>query len=343
VSAALIEFRAPGRVNLIGGHVDFHEGPVVCAAINRFITAGVTPRSDARVRVTSSDLKGVVELSADGSSVIGELPRWGRPVAAMLAELADRGRPPVGFEAIVSSDLAIGGGLSSSAAFEVLMGRVASAVANWSIPPRELALAAQAAEHRGTGVACGIQDQMAIALGGLIHLDCRTLQSRSLQLPAGTALLIADSGISRQLEGSPWSARRADSFAAAQQAGVRVLRDATALQVADHPQGRHVVSEMARVSAFTDAVDQGDAVTAGRLMVQSHESSRDDYGSSIPELDRIVMAACQLGAYGARLTGGGFGGWVVALVPDSRRQSMAEELSIGLGVAVQGVDIVTSS
>ncbi len=335
--------KCPGRVNLIGGHVDFHEGPVVCAAINRFITADVTRRTDGRVQMISNDLDGVVELSADGTDAIGELPTWGRLAAAMLAELADRGRPPIGFEAIISSDLAIGGGLSSSAAFEVLVGRVAGNVAGWPLPPRELALAAQAAEHRGTGVRCGVQDQMAIALGGLIHLDCRTLEARSLRLPTGTALLIADSGVPRSLVGSPWSARRADSFAAAERAGVRVLRDATEAQVAAHPQGRHVVSEIARVSAFADALDQDDAVAAGRLMVQSHGSSRDDYGSSIPELDRIVVAACEAGAHGARLTGGGFGGWVVALVPTDRRRLIAERLSFGLGIAVEAIDVVTSS
>lgn len=340
---------APGRVNVIGGHVDFHEGIVVCAAIDRRVRARGAARPDGRVIVVSDQFDGTVDVPADGGPEPSTVePGWGRLVAAMLAELDDRGRAAVGFDAVISSDLAIGGGLSSSAAFEIVIGRAAVAAAEWRIDDVELAKAAQAAEHRATGVPCGIQDQMASVLGGMFALDCRGLAVTSLSLPEDCSLLVVDSGMARTLEGSPWAARRSDSFVAARVLGLEVLRDAAANQVSDHPQGRHVVSEIERVRRFVTAMEEGDVDAAGRLMVESHHSSAQSYGSSTRELDVLVEELLRAGAYGARLTGGGFGGCVVALVPQHERTRIGAEVAtsyqrrIGIPAGVLGVSVAES-
>jgi galactokinase len=310
---------APGRVNLIGGHVDYHEGPVVATAMDLGVACTFRATTAARVEVRSDDFDGAVSVAADGSDEpAGVEPRWGRLVAAVVAELAALGRPTVAIEATVAADLPAGCGLSSSAAFEVAIALALADAAEWSIAPLDLARACQTAELRATGVPCGIQDQVASiagARGCAVLLDCRDLALTMLPIPPGTAVVVVDSGVARTLEGSPWAARRAESFADAASIGVRVLRDATRAQVADRPRARHVVDEIARVAQFADALRRGDVQAAGALMVASHESSRDLYESSVPELDRLVALLVGAGAYGARLTGGGFGGCVVALAP----------------------------
>jgi galactokinase len=314
-----MKVRAPGRVNLIGGHVDFHEGPVVFAAVDRRVDLELGPPTrPGWVRLTSADFDGRVEIPADGGPDPASVqPPWGRLAAGVLAALSELGRPAVGFDGTVRSNLRIGGGLSSSAAFDVAVAVAAAEAAGWSpAEPMHLAMAAQRAELIATGVPCGIQDPAASVLGGVGLLDCRDLSVERLTIPEGVAVAVLDSGVRRTLESSPWTARREASFEAARQAGVRVLRDATLDQVRDHPQGRHVVEEIDRVWAFADALRAGDPVRAGELMVASHRSSRDLYGSSIPALDELVDQLLRRGAYGARLTGGGFGGCVVALVPD---------------------------
>ena len=309
-------FRVPGRVNLIGGHVDFHEGLVACAAVDLWVSADAAARPDGEVVLRSASYPGEVRLPPAGGGADG-VPKWGRLVVAVLDELAARGRPPVGFEAEITSTLPIGGGLSSSAAFGVLVARVAAWAADWELDPTELALAVRDAEQEATGVACGVQDQLAVVLGGVRLLDCRDLTHEPLGLPAGTSLVVIDSGVSRVLEGSPWSQRRAASFAAAEALGQRVLRDVDLASIGTRsdPLARHVVEEIERVRHFATALREGDARAAGDLMVASHRSSRDLWRSSIPELDAIVEAAVAAGAYGARLTGGGFGGCVVVLAP----------------------------
>ena len=311
-------FGVPGRVNLIGAHVDFHEGLVACAAVDMWVSADAVERDDGAVVLRSSAYPGEVRIILGGEVTSAEVPRWGRLAAAVLGALAERGRPPVGFEAEITSTLPIGGGLSSSAAFGVLVAKLAAWAARWEIDPTELALAVRSAEERATGVACGVQDQLAVVLGGVRLLDCRDLSNDELRIPVGTAMLVVDSGVSRVLEGSPWSERRAASFAASEALGHRVLRDVLPSEVtADaNPLVRHVVGEIDRVRRFAAALHTGDPEEAGRLMIDSHRSSRDLWRSSTPELDALVDAATGAGAYGARLTGGGFGGCIVALVPD---------------------------
>ncbi len=323
--------RAPGRVNLLGGHVDYHEGRVAAMAIDRDVVIGTRPTTDGRVTVRSLDLKGTVDVAADGSTEPRHVePAWGRTVAGVVGVLARAGRPAVGIDAAVSTNLEIGAGLSSSAAFEVAIALALGTAAEWSTDVHSLALACQQAEHDATGVPCGIQDQL-VALAGVsdhaLVIDCRDLAIEALPLPPGVVVLVVHSGVPRTLEGSQWAARRAETEAAAAQLGLRVLRDAHPDDVAHHPRARHVVAEMTRVKEFAAALRHGDVDALGRLMLAGHASLRDDMEVSTPELDALVDCLMDAGAFGARLTGGGFGGCAVALVPEERAPSIAERVS----------------
>jgi galactokinase len=223
----------------------------------------------------------------------------------------------VGVDLVIESDLPIGAGLSSSAAFAVACAIALADAAGFTLGGSDLARAAQRSEHVASGVPCGIQDQMASVFGRAghaIYLDCRTLDVEQLPLPTELAVLTVHSGVPRVLEATPYAERRAESEAIAAQLGVRVLRDASFEQVRDLPRGRHAVTEMQRVRQFADALRAHDLDALGPLMLASHASSRDDMGVSTPELDTLVDALVAAGALGARLTGAGFGGCVVALV-----------------------------
>jgi galactokinase len=324
-------FRAPGRVNLIGGQVDYHEGLVVSLAIDRDVVVDARPRTDARVVARSVDLDGIVDVAADGSDDPASIrPPWGRPVGGVLRVLAAAGRLPVGADISTSSAVPVGAGLSSSAAFEVAVALALGEVAGFALSGRELARACQEAEHIALGVPCGIQDQLTSVMaraGHAVLLDCRTLEIEHLAIPRDIGIVVVHSGVGRTLEGSPWASRRAESLAVAAQLGLRVLRDATPGQVAGLPRGRHVVSEIARVEAFAAALRAGDVGTLGALLVASHQSSRDDMEVSIPALDTLVECLVAAGAYGARLTGGGFGGCVVALAPAASAAEIAARAS----------------
>jgi galactokinase len=319
--------RAPGRVNLIGDHTDYQDGWCLPMAIDRTVNASFTIRSDGRVHVHSRELEGTVELPADGSVDPRHVePQWGRSVAAALAVLAERGREPVGFDAVVTSTVPVGSGLSSSAAFAVAIVRVAVHVAEFAIERRELALAAQTVEHRATGVPCGVMDQMASVFGVADHallLDCSTLAVEPVAIPPEAAILVAHSGVPRRLADSEYAARRAGCERAAARLGIRTLRDATLADVRDDPLARHVVTENARVAAFCEALRHGALEDAGALMLESHASLRDDFAVSTPELDALVARFVAAGAYGARVTGAGFGGCVVALGTQDSARSIA--------------------
>jgi galactokinase len=318
MSAARV-FRAPGRVNLIGGQVDYHEGFVVSMAIDRDVRVRAVRRSDGRVTARSSAYEGAVDIAADGRDDPRVThPSWGRAVAGVTRVLADLGREPVGADLEVSSDLPVGAGLSSSAAFGVACTLALCDVAGFDLAPADVAHAAQRAEHIATGVPCGIQDPMTSVRGLADHavfLDCRSLELRHIAIPVETSVIVVHTGVARILEGSPYAQRRAESEAVAEQLGVRVLRDATFEQVRDIPRGRHAVTEMRRVQEFARALQDGDVAALGPLMLASHASSRDDMEVSIPELDTLVDCLVDAGAHGARLTGAGFGGCVIALAP----------------------------
>ncbi|HZR92710.1 MAG TPA: galactokinase [Gaiellaceae bacterium] len=323
-------FRAPGRVNLMGDHTDYNEGFVLPMAIDRDCLVAVRPRSDGRIGFRSLDLQpeeAAVEVAADGGDEPASVePAWGRYVAGVVRVLAERGRPPVGAEAVLSSSVPRGSGLASSAALEVACALALVAVAGFELPARELAAACREAEHVATGVPCGIMDQL-VALegraGAALLLDCRSLELEPVPLPPGVAVLAVHSGLPRALAGSAYAERRAACERAAARLGVRALRDARPADAAGEAYARHVVSENARVLDTAAAIRAGDLDALGPLFAASHASLRDDYRVSTPELDALVEALVEAGALAARLTGAGFGGCVVALAHDEDADGVA--------------------
>jgi galactokinase len=320
------EFRAPGRVNLIGDHTDYNDGFVLPMAIDLQCVVRATPHDSVRVR--SSDADGEFDLPADGSAEPSEVEGWGRYAAGVLRALAERGREPIGMDATVSSTVPAGAGLSSSAALEVALALALCDAAGFDLPPLERARACQEAEQIATGVPCGIMDQLTSIAGKencALLIDCRSLEVEPIPLPADLAVLVVHSGVSRALADSAYAERRRACEAAAARLGVPALRDATLEQVTDDPRARHVVSENARVLAGARALREGDIEALGPLLLESHRSLRDDFEVSTPELDELVDALMEAGAVGARLTGAGFGGCVVALTRDADADRVARE------------------
>jgi galactokinase len=307
-------FRAPGRVNLIGDHTDYNDGFVLPFAIDRFCVVAARPAEPVRVR--SLDLGDLVEIPADGTADPASVrPEWGRYVAGVVRELASLGRPAVGMDAVLASDVPLGSGLSSSAALEVGCAVALAGVAGWEVDDGVLAEACRSAEEQATGVPCGIMDQLASLAGRAgeaILIDCRSLEVEPVPLPERLAVLVVHSGVSRSLDASAYADRRRECELLAARLGLAALRDATEADVADEPVGRHVVAENRRVHEAVRALADEDLVELGRLFSESHASLRDDFRVSTPELDALVEELVQAGAYGARLTGGGFGGCVVA-------------------------------
>ena len=310
-------YRAPGRVNLIGDHTDYNEGFVLPLAVDFDCLVRAQPRDDGRVVLRSLDRAGECEIAADGSTDPATVdPSWGRYAAGVVSTLAERGRDAVGIEATVTSTIPLGGGLSSSAAFEVAVGLALCDAAGFSLPMLELARACQEAELVATGVPCGIMDQLSSLAGSrdrALLIDCRSLEIEHIPLPPRLAVLVINSGMPRQLVDSAYAERRRVCEMAAARLGLSALRDATPEQVADEPRARHVVSENARVLAAAEALAAGDLATLGRLLSESHASLRDDFEVSTPELDVLVEKLVEAGALGARLTGAGFGGCVVGI------------------------------
>ncbi len=258
-------------------------------------------------------------------------PGFGRYVAAVVRELAALGRPPVGLDAVLASDVPLGSGLSSSAALEVACAVALAGVAEWEPDLIELAQACRAAEELATGVAGGIMDQLVSISGRADHamlIDCRSLELQPVPLPPDLAVVAVHSGLSRTLAGSAYAERRRACEELAQTLGHASLREATLEEVVDNPLGRHVVTENARVLDAARALEDGDLTRLGGLLDESHASLRDDFRVSTPELDVLVEELVAAGAAGARLTGAGFGGCVVAACDASRASEIAEEAAL---------------
>jgi galactokinase len=330
-------FRAPGRVNLIGEHVDYSEGFVLPLAIDRATVAAAAPRDDRTVRIRSLDNGETAQFDLDepAPQPRGNWLDYAQGVALALA----RRVPLRGADVALRTTVPIGAGLSSSAAFELAVGLALLSAADAELAPRELARAAQEAENAFVGLRSGIMDQLASALGVRDHallIDCRTQDVTPVPLPPQAAIVVADSGVKHQLAGSAYNERRAESEEAARRLGARTLRDVSIAEFARRGgtlpellrrRARHVVGENARVLATVAALRSGDLTDVGRLMDDSHDALRDDYEVSAPELDLLVEAARGVdGVYGARMTGGGFGGSIVALVRREASAALARAL-----------------
>jgi galactokinase len=308
---------APGRVNLIGEYTDLAGGLVLPAALDLGVRVEAT--AAASIDLRSRDLAGVARLAPDGTGLLDD-SGWGRYVAAVAAELAALGRPPVGLAGEVTSTLPIGAGLSSSAALEVGVGLALCAVADFPLEPLELARAAQRAEHRAVGVPSGLMDQAACVLGRAdcaILLDTGTLEHELVPIPAELAIVIIHSGVTRRLEDSGYATRKEE------------------LEAGDPRRLRHVATENERVRAAAEALRTGDYARLGEIFRAGHESLRVDFEVTIPELDRLVELAYAHGAVAARMTGGGFGGAIVALAEAGRAATLADAVLADYGPAGQ--------
>ncbi len=302
---------APGRVNLIGDHTDYTGGLAFPMAIQRGITVRVV-RGGNRIVLRSEGFEGACDLELPVSDPSSAEPAWCRYVAAVAAVI----RPERGITGSLTSDLDVGG-LSSSAALEV---GVALAL-GFEGSPLDLAGQCQKAEHLASGVPCGIMDQLAIAsarAGSAMLIDCATNQVTHVPVPESAEILVVHSGQYRELRNSAYAERRMECERA--EAEIGPLRQADPGDVASigdpdvAARARHVITENRRVTDFASALGAGELAVAGELMAESHRSLRDDFAVSTPELDELVESLSSVrSVYGARLTGAGFGGAVIAL------------------------------
>lgn len=323
--------QAPGRVNLIGEHTDYNDGFVLPCAINYQVIVAASKRDDTIVRVVSADYDNAVD-EFDLTKEIAFQPdrMWANYIRGVVKCLKERGFKFKGADISVSGNVPQGAGLSSSAALEVVIGQTFKELYDLSISQAEIALNGQQAENQFVGCNCGIMDQLISAEGQESHallIDCRSLETKSVAMPTNMSVVIINSNKKRGLVDSEYNVRRAQCEEAAQIFGVKALRDITIEQFEQGcdqlsevvaKRARHVVTENERTLAAEKALESGDMELMGRLMAESHQSMRDDFEITVKEIDTLVEIVKQvIGEQGGvRMTGGGFGGCVVALVPD---------------------------
>ena len=332
--------RAPGRVNLIGEHTDYNDGFVFPMAIDRATFIALRPREDNKVVAISLDMGDRRDFALDDLRR-PKKTQWIDYLVGVAWALGERGYRLRGWEGVVSGDVPIGSGLSSSAALELVTARAFYEVSGFEWDAGAMALAGQAAENEWLGVKCGIMDQMISAAGiadRALLIDCRSLETASAPLPPDTVVVILDTNTRRGLVDSKYNERRAQCEAAARHFGVTALRDVDResfarreheLEALMRRRARHVITENERTLRARDAMNAGDPVTLGQLMIESHISLRDDFEVSSPALDAIVDCAnAEAACYGARMTGAGFGGCAVALVKAEAAAEFAERVRV---------------
>jgi len=341
---------APGRVNLLGEHLDYNDGVVMPAAINRTVKLAAVPLDGSKVSLMAIDLNESVSFDFDmldrRQDINGNpLPGWALYPAGVAWALRQRGLELPAFRGVYTADIPMGAGLSSSAAVEVAFGALWQQLGGWEMSRLDLARCCLEAETRYVGLNCGLMDQFASACGVAGHVlafDTRSLDWQALPLPPGIAIVIADSQVPRTLTSSGYNDRHAACMEAVRLLsmhlpGISALRDVTRLDferwqhvlpavVARH--ARHVVEENERVVQALDCLRSGDAAAFGQLMYATQISLRDLYEVSVPELDMLVEIAAELpGCLGARLTGAGFGGCTVNLVEEQAAAGFIADLS----------------
>ncbi|MGE0133194.1 MAG: galactokinase [Blastocatellales bacterium] len=351
-------FSAPGRVNLIGEHTDYNDGFVLPMAIDRRTFVAASPRDDKTIRARSTTEGGLIEFGIGREYLSGY--DWGRYVYG-VAECLRRDEFELrGADLLIASEVPVGAGLSSSAALEISTGFAMLNVSEQPIDLVDLALAAQRAEHQYAGTQSGIMDQYIACLGiegHALFLDCRSLEYRAVPIdlsvtPGGARIIVCNSMVKHDLTAGEYNQRRAECEEgvrrlAAHLPGIQALRDveiddfdlyAGSLPEIIRRRCNHVVTENARALAAVEALEGGDLTQFGKLMYASHDSLRDDYEVSCRELDLLVAIAARCdGVFGARMTGGGFGGCTVNLVAsDSVDQFIAtisQEYEKGTGMS----------
>lgn len=318
--------RVPGRVNLIGEHTDYQGGLCLPIAIERRTRVHFSASATDATTLRSEQFPGDARVEPHTNLDTYDGPAWGRAIIAVTIALTERGHRFAPITGAIDSTVPLGSGLSSSAALNVALALAMTNAAGAPITGTELALVAQRAEHV-SGVPCGIMDQMACVHGRANHallLDCSDLSVLPIAMPAGVAVIVVHSGLPRALADSAYAERRAAVEDAAARLGVPTLRTAALNHVVDDPYAHHVVSENLRVTQFVEAAGAGDTSRMGMLLDESHASLADDFMVSTPELDVLTDLLRSEGAFGARLTGAGFGGCVIALSDQRAAEGIAQ-------------------
>ena len=333
---------APGRVNLIGEHTDYNNGFVMPMALQNHCVVAVAPSPTGNHRFCGSLGDHIYEISVQNALKIGD-PFWSNYVRGVLANLDRRGIKVGPVDMLIDSNVPRGGGLSSSAALEVAVCTALAAFAGADISPKEVALIGQAVEHEFVNVPCGIMDQFISANGKEGHalkLDCQSLEYELIPMnDPSVSVLVFDSAVKHSLADGAYGQRRKQCEEACGILGVPSLREATLAMIEDnrdrlgdvrYRRARHVVGENARVQTFAKALASGNWDDAGIAMRASHASLRDDYEVSCAEVDMLVSLCDRISSassiYGARMTGGGFGGCIVALVKTADINTVGKEL-----------------
>jgi galactokinase len=335
---------APGRVNLIGEHTDYNDGFVLPLALRQGVVAAARARDDDVLRVRSVQETDPVELRLTDIAP-GTVDGWSAYVAGVAWALRERGHEVPGIDVLVDGDVPVGAGLSSSAALECAVALAWNDLADLQLPRDELAAVARSAENDVVGAPTGVMDQMAslhARAGHLVFLDTRSMRVEQVPFdldPANLALLVIDSRAPHALVDGQYAERHESCATAAKLLGVTALRDVSldeldaALARLDDDllrrRVRHVVTENARVLEMVDILRSGqDPRRIGSALTASHGSMRDDFEITVPQVDVAVSAALHAGAYGARMTGGGFGGCVLALVDAGAVDAVIEAVEL---------------
>jgi galactokinase len=338
--------RAPGRVNLIGEHTDYNDGFVCPMAIEPHIQIACRKRDDGLVRIASTAFPDdLVEFSLK-QKITRDEPSWSNYMRGVAAELIEHGLPLVGMDALYAQTLPVGGGLSSSAAIEIGTGLALLTLAGQNLDRMELALLCQKAEQIYAQVPCGLMDQMIVSTATAGHatlFDCRSHKKKPVPVdPNDVRVVICNSMVKHALTGGEYAERRAQCEAGVayfqkSNPNIRALRDVTINQLQSAKgkldetifrRCRHVITENQRCLDAAAALQEHRYTDAGKLMRQSHASLQRDYEVSIPQLDFLSEAAMQVeGVYGARMTGGGFGGCIVALCKPTAAEPLINHVS----------------
>jgi galactokinase len=337
-------FRAPGRVNVIGEHTDYNDGFVMPAAIEFYTWVAAAKREGRVLEAYSEHFDEKISLSLDALS---GPPRkhWSDFIRGVAAVLQNAGYNLAGVNLVIHGEVPLGAGLSSSASLEVATALALTSLSGIDVPRTELAKLCQKAEHEFVGTRCGIMDQFIAVFGATAHalmLDCRSLEYQLLPVPPDFRLVVCNSMVRHELASGEYNRRRADceegvGLLQPHLPGIRALRDVavTDLEAWKHVlpptvyrRCRHVVTENQRVLAAAKALQSGDTHRFGHLMYRSHASLRDDYQVSCKELDLLVnLASSSSSVFGARMTGGGFGGCTVNLLKTDASDSFTEHIS----------------
>jgi galactokinase len=333
---------APGRVNLIGEHTDYNDGFVMPFALAQAVTVAAAPRDDDRWTVTSLGAGGDVRTAEFArSDLVPGMDGWQAYVAGVVWALAEAGHPVSGADLVLTSDVPIGAGLSSSAALECAVLAALADLDGLEIEPLERAKLARRCENEYVGAPTGLMDQAASTLCTADHalfFDCRTFEAVQVTLHLGAAgleLLVLDTNTPHSHVDGEYADRRRTCDEAASILGVPALRDVTDLETAlaalpdetMRRRVRHVVTENARVQAAAEVLQAGRVRELAPLLDASHTSMRDDFEITAPTVDLAVETARAAGALGARMTGGGFGGCIIALVPTGRADAVAAAIA----------------